>query len=356
MIRSLSAFVLSVSMLLAVGCSKREKSDPNAEEWSDIHALADDADVEMAAGDSGSATTASPAGEGSEEFGAFERRLQEMKAATRGSGQTLLTGDKLVFDYQERFVRMDGDVIVEDDEGTLKTDRLVGRFSESNQVEHVEASGGVSFVSGDRSAHADSAVYNYVSGLVQLDGQASASEAGNRLSGERIRFWTRGDRRMLCEPNAMLVVSGDSAFGTEGVPDGGETEIRANRIVYDEVRRQVDLTGQVKLRDSRAAMDCGEVHLFLKDNNKIDWIDAASEVIIQAEDRKALAERATYVADEGKFTLEGSPKVMQGRNVMTGDRIIFWHETRRMVCEPNARVLLYLDEATKAKFLKDLND
>jgi hypothetical protein len=39
---------------------------------------------------------------------------------------------------------------------------------------------------------------------------------------------------------------------------------------------------------------------------------------------------------------------------MTGDRITFWQATQRMVCEPNARVLLYPDEETKAKFQKDL--
>jgi len=181
------------------------------------------------------------------------------------------------------------------------------------------------------------------------------SDGGNTLSAERIRFWTKGSRKMVCEPNAMLVVSSDSSLGLGGLSEGGETEIRADRIVYDEGGNRADLTGQVRLRDDRVAMDCDEVHLYLKDN-KIDWIEALSEVIIQTDDRKALADRATYHADEGKFTLEGSPKVMQGRNVMTGDRIIFWHETRRMVCEPNARVLLYLDEGTKAKFLKDLND
>ena len=103
-------------------------------------------------------------------------------------------------------------------------------------------------------------------------------------------------------------------------------------------------------------MNCEKVRLHLKENNEIDWIEALFEVIIQSDDRKALADRATYHADEGKFTLEGNPMVKQGPNIMTGDRITFWQEPRRMVCEPNARVLLYLDEATKAKFLKDLED
>lgn len=356
MTRILVILAFSCSLLLGVGCSKQEKTDADSEEWSDIRPITNEASP-MTATNAPLEGNASgfELGEGETEFEAFELRLAELKTAERRPGQTLLTGEKLVFDYKEHFVRMDGDVSVQDDQGTLKTESLIGRFTTSNQVEQVEAKGGVSIVSGERSGRADAAVYNYGSGLVQLDGQSVVSEGGNTLSAERIQFWIKGSRKMVCEPNALLVVSGDSSLGLGELPGGGETEVRANRIVYDESRSRADLTGRVRLRDERVAMDCGEVHLFLKDN-KIDWIEAVSEVIIQTEDRKALADRATYHEDDGKFTLEGSPKVMQGRNVMTGDRIIFWHETRRMVCEPNARVLLYLDEMTKAKFLKDLND
>ena len=134
------------------------------------------------------------------------------------------------------------------------------------------------------------------------------------------------------------------------------TEIRSDRVVYHENEQWAQLDGSVRLRDPRIAMNCSEARIYLKDDNKIDWIEALSEVIIQTGDRKALADRATYHADEGKFTLEGAPKVMQGRNVMTGERIMYWHETQRMVCEPNARALLYLDAETKARFLEDLND
>ncbi|QBG46483.1 hypothetical protein EGM51_03390 [Verrucomicrobia bacterium S94] len=117
-----------------------------------------------------------------------------------------------------------------------------------------------------------------------------------------------------------------------------------------------ELVGNVRVRDPRAAMNCENVRLFLKDDHEIDWIEAVGGVIIQSDDRRALAGRALYHADEGRFTLEDEPKVKQGLNVMTGERIFFWHENRRMLCEPNARVLLYLDEETKAKFLKDLDE
>ena len=355
-----SAFIVLVCgfVLLHTGCSKRERTDPNAKEWKDIQALDDDAAVVPAApGPKPSAApqVGEPVPEG--EFDGFIQRLEQMKTVQRKTGETLLTGKTLVFDYDQRFVRMDEQVIVVDDHGVLETESLLGRFSASNEVESIEATGGVSITSDSREARAETAVYDYLSGIVELQGLATVSEAGNQLSGERIRFWIQGDRKMICEPNALLEISGVSGAAAGNLPAGDmDTEIRADRVIYDESKRLAQLDGNVRLRDPRMAMNCGEARVFLKDDNKIDWIETLSGVIIQSEDRKALAERATYHADEGKFTLEGKPKVMQGLNVISADRITFWHETRRMVCEPNARALLYLDEETKAKFLKDLND
>lgn len=361
MSKSLLLLTLSGSLLLGASCSKRERSDPDAEEWSEIEAMADDAKVVLSSrpSDSKGATSAGePVTEG--EFDGFVQRMEQMKSVEREAGQTLLTGTTLVFDYQARFVRMDGDVLVDDDHGQLKAESLTGRFSDSNQVELIEAKGGVLIDSGERKARADEAVYDYLSGTLNLKGRAAISAGGNNLSGEEIRCWIRGDSRIICEPNALLRIAGSSETGIDGMPEGiGDTEIRANRIMYNGSDHRADLVGNVRLRNPKVAMNCGEIHLFLKDNNKIDWIEAVDEVIIQSEDRKALADLAIYNAGEGKFTLEGRPPmVKQGRNVMTGDRIVYWHKTRAVLCEPNGRVLYFydLDEETKARFPKDLND
>ncbi len=354
--RSASMMILIGLVLLGAACSKRERTDPNAEEWNGIQALADEAAVVSSVPEpSYPPQVGEPVPEG--EFEGFIQRLEQMKNVRRQTGETLLTGKTLVFDYDHRFVRMDDQVRVVDDHGVLETESLIGRFSTSNEVESIEAKGGVFITSEGREAQAGTAVYDYSSGIVELQGLAAVSEGGNRLSGERIRFWIKGDRKMICEPNALLEISGVSGAAVENLPASDmDTEIRADRVVYDESKGLAQLYGNVRLRDPRMDMNCGEARVFLKDDNKIDWIETLSEVIIHSGDRKALAERATYHADEGKFTLEDRPKVMQGLNVITGDRIIFWHETRRIVCEPNARALLYLDEETRAKFLKDLND
>jgi lipopolysaccharide export system protein LptA len=346
-------------MLLSTGCPDRERTDPDSAEWTEIEARASTPDPVPAAGAAESGGSVTDTGL-DEVFTALAKQLSGMKTVDRQSGQTLLTGDQLAFDYRARFVRMDGEVLVDDDRGRLHADSLIGRFSASNSVEQIEAKGSVTVDADGRHALADEATYNYLEGTVLMEGRASLSEEGNSLSGERIQFWLNGERRMICEPNAVLLVAGQSEIGIEEMPEGiGDTEIRASRIVYDQGAKRADLVGNVRLRNPQVAMNCNEIRLFLQDDNKIDWIEALGDVIIQSDERKALADRATYHADEAKFILEGQPPMItMGRNVMTGDRITFWHKTRVVLCEPNGRVLYYseLDDEVRTKFPKDLND
>lgn len=341
--------VCSASLLLTA-CTPREPVGDDEAEWADIQPITNDtADVT-------NASRKIVQSEG-EDYAPLIRRLEEMVSVERAAGETMITGESLVFDYERRYVRLDEDVTVVDDRGVLETETLMGRFSEQNEVQLIEARKGVRIESEGRTATADSAVYNFASGAVQLDGRAEVAGEGNRLSGGQIKFWVKGSRKMICEPDARLEIGNSSALKTGGLEGDGEmTIIRSARLVYDEEAAFAEFDGGVELRDPRAMMDCGKARLYLKEGNEIDWIEALSEVIIQSEDRKALAGRAVYYAGDGRFVLEDEPKVMVDRNIMTGDRISFWHEMEGMVCEPNARLLLYPSEEMKAKFLKDLKD
>ncbi|MBN2685513.1 MAG: hypothetical protein JXR40_09565 [Pontiellaceae bacterium] len=282
---------------------------------------------------------------------------QEIEGFDGTTFDTEIRANRITYDELEQRADVVGDVRVRDAQGSMTCDLVTVHLNASNRVDSVEASGHVALDSQGRTASGEKATYEYAQGLILLEGMASVSDGTNRLSGELIRFWSGDNRKVICEPNALLVVSGETEPRADG--EAGQkfdTEIRAGRIVYDEEHHRADLIGNVRVRDVQGAMNCNEVTLHLKGDNKIDWIEARDEVIIQLEDRKALAELAIYNADEGKFTLTGNPMVKQGPNVMAGDQILFWSETQQMICEPNAHAVFYLDEETKAKFMKDLND
>ncbi len=358
MIRNYSLLAFCCAFLVSA-CSDQETSEPAAEEQVGIQGVPTVSNAVPAMGTNAiDRLSESNQGSAESDFLPLIHRLEAMRSIERKPGQTLLSGESLVFDYDRRDVRMKQEVVVTDDQGTMKTETLIGRFSVSNTIEFLEADGGVAVESADRTASAGKAVYDYLNGRIQMEEKASVSVGGNSLSGEQIEFWVTRDRRLICEPNALLVISGasDLKLGDAPASRESETEVRADRVTYDQSKAEATVVGNVRLRDSRAAMNCAKIRLNLKDSGEIDWIEAGDGVIIQTENRKALADRATYHVDEGKFTLEGNPKVKLGLNIMTGDRITFWHETQRMVCEPNARVVLHLDEETRAKFLKDLKE
>jgi lipopolysaccharide export system protein LptA len=348
-IRKVSINLLLGGCLLLTACGPREPAGDEAA-WSDVQPIPDTAGAETNAAGSVVQSEA-------EDYAPLVRRLEEMASVQRAAGETMITGETLVFDYKRRFVRMDQEVRVEDDRGVLETETLMGRFSPENSVELIEARRGVRVTSGGRAARADRATYAFNTGEILLDGAAQLEEGSSRLSGGQIRFRVRGSRRMVCEPDAMLEIADTSELHPEGLgEEGGTTVIRSDRLVYDEEVSIAEFDGHVRVRHPQAALNSGKVRLYLKENNEIDWIEALSGVIIQSDDRKALADRASYYVDENKFVLDGTPKVMQGQNILTGDRITFWQEPPRMVCEPNARVLLYPDEKMKARFLMDLKD
>ena len=351
--------MVSACLLGTVSCSKREVSDADTAAWDEIQPIAgaDTTGKSIPAVESVSAQNPSRVDVLDGEFAPYQRRLEEMKDAERKRGQVLLSGDRLVLDYLKQSVLLDGHVVVTDDQGALTAAHLQGRFTASNQVDQIQASGGVTLDSSGYRAKGEKAVYNYLGKNIQLEGLAEVSEGENRFSGERITVWVDdGGRKVLCEPNAVLSFSGETKANVDVPEDFGATEIRAGRIFYDETRQRIDLTGNVRLRNDRVAVNCESVFMVLKDGNEIDWIEAAGGVIIQSVETRALAKRAVYDADKGNFTLEGEPIVMRGKNVMTGARIIYWLDTQSVLCEPQGRVLLHLDDETRAKLLKDLND
>lgn len=348
MIRA-GCMLLMMALLLLSACTPREQAASGDAGWEDVRPLADDAAV--------ATNSVTPATEPkAEDYTPWIRRLEELTGRERAEGETLITGEALVLDYERRYVRMDQHVRVTDARGVLETGMLLGRYSEDGGIEMIEAHKGVRIQSENRTAEAARAVYSLTDGAVKLEGGATVTGEGIRLAGGTLQLQLAGSRRVTCHPDAVLEI--DSVWALqddEPASNGAISVIRCAQIIYDEEESVVRMEGGVRLRDPRVDMNCGSARIHLKENNEIDWIEALSEVIIESVEGKALAERAFYFAEDGRFVLEGKPKIMVDRNIMTGDRITYWHGSGRVVCEP-ADFVLYPDEEMKAKFLTELKD
>lgn len=118
---------------------------------------------------------------------------------------TVITSDKLTFDYQQHFAYFQDNVVVVDPEMKLLADRMTVTFSGSNKVTEIKAEGRVYIIQEDKQARSDVAIYNVQQGVIVLTGKPQVTRGKDILTGDKITFW-RDQNKMIVEPRARLVI------------------------------------------------------------------------------------------------------------------------------------------------------
>ncbi|HOO20814.1 MAG TPA: LptA/OstA family protein [Kiritimatiellia bacterium] len=127
---------------------------------------------------------------------------------------TVITADKLTFDYLQKFALFENNVLVNDPRLQLSANRLTVIFTEDGGAQTIKAEGKVLLTQGDKKARADVATYDVASGRIVLaGGPPQVMQGRNILEGEVITFW-RDQQRVECKPRARLVVYSED-FGSD---------------------------------------------------------------------------------------------------------------------------------------------
>ena len=122
---------------------------------------------------------------------------------------TVVTADKLTFDYIKKFALFENNVLVNDPRMQLSANRLTIIFTEDGGAQTIKAEGKVLLTQGDKKARADLATYDVVSGRIVLaGGPPQVMQGRNILEGEVITFW-RDQQKVECKPRARLVIYTD---------------------------------------------------------------------------------------------------------------------------------------------------
>ena len=151
----------------------------------------------------GLAALAAVLGAGIPAQGAMEDDGRSLEASPDA---TVVTADKLTFDYIQKFALFEGRVLVNDPRLQLSSDRLTIVFTEDGGAQTIKAEGKVLLTQGDKKARSDVATYDVPSGKIVLaGGPPQVMQGRNILEGEVITFW-RDEQRLECKPKARLVV------------------------------------------------------------------------------------------------------------------------------------------------------
>lgn len=103
-----------------------------------------------------------------------------------------ITSEELSLDQENGLAVFTGSVIVRQGEITMTCDRMEveygGGEGGGNEIQTIRMSGGVTFVSNQESAEADSAVYSLVDETLVMTGQVLVTQGATALSSDRLTY------------------------------------------------------------------------------------------------------------------------------------------------------------------------
>jgi len=124
--------------------------------------------------------------------------------------EAVITAERIEFDNKEGVILFDENVLVDDEQFVMRSDRLLVFMEGTNDVQQIMAVGNVSITNDNRSASCEKAVYTKKSGQIVMTGHARLmrqGDQGGEVTGNRITFWL-DDERMEVSPGRVVLPPG----------------------------------------------------------------------------------------------------------------------------------------------------
>ena len=115
-----------------------------------------------------------------------------------------IIADSASWSFSERTARFEGNVVATRADVTLQCALLTVDFQRPDRIEHARASGGVQVTQGERTASSQQAELTAEDGMLVMTGEPFITDAGNKLTGERITLWL-DQERVECQACTLVV-------------------------------------------------------------------------------------------------------------------------------------------------------
>lgn len=150
--------------------------------------------------------------------------------------------------------------------------------------------------------------------------------------------------------NATNNVAGGIVRPAKAVDDTNSTVITSRQLSFDQQKRTAVFDGNVVVTDREIKILSDRLAVFFTDDNKVDRIEAEGRVTIIRNDLRATGEKATYDIKEGKMQLTGKPCIQRDQDTLTGETVSLWRNSKRILCEPNARLVIVSEQEMNRSF------
>ncbi|OQA27416.1 MAG: OstA-like protein [Verrucomicrobia bacterium ADurb.Bin345] len=120
--------------------------------------------------------------------------------------------------------------------------------------------------------------------------------------------------------------------------------ITSDRLTFDYKQKYALFENNVLVTDPEMQLACDKLLVNFDETGKAKSIKAEGRVTITQEDKTAHAGVATYDMETGKIVLAQKPRVLRGRDMLEGELITYWRDDNRMICQPQARLVIYPEQ------------
>jgi lipopolysaccharide transport protein LptA len=117
---------------------------------------------------------------------------------------TVITAEHLLFDYENSYAIFQDNVVVEDRDMNLTSDKLTVRFGENNEVTYLEAKGKVMIKQAGRIARSDRATYSVTDGKITLTGSPQIKRGTDLIQGEVILINRDTGKMQVTKPRVLI--------------------------------------------------------------------------------------------------------------------------------------------------------
>ena len=173
--------------------------------------------------------------------------------------------------------------------------------------------------------------------------------AWSAVAVEPARKAAPADSASRSDAGGHSVVDGP-AKPAKAAEDTNSTVITSTQLSFDQQKRRAVFEGNVVVTDREIKILSDRLEVFFTEDNKVDRIEAEGHVAIIRNDLKATSEKATYDIKEGKMQLTGNPRIQRDQDTLTGETVTLWRNSKRILCEPNARLVIASDQDMNRSF------
>jgi len=251
-------------------------------------------------------------------------------------GPITIESDQASFDKKAGLMAYSGHVVVRRGKIVINSEQLQGFLGEELKgINRLVAEGSVKVVKEDKTLQAQKATYYHDKGekeRLELEGEPVIHMQNNSIRADKMFYYLTTEkyeakghvkavfyRHQPESPPAKVKESQASSLPITITSQDASFSAQSNTIQF---YRQVNVA-----RDD-VNLSAQKLDVFLeKELNKVKKIVAADQVTIAQKDKEISADQGIFFEQEKKIVLTGNPVSRQGKNFLSGEKIVYYLDT-----------------------------